>query len=212
MKDIPMFTTPYGTAGLILREVPYQEEAYVRLQEVTDLQGLIKECLDFCKAVGAQRVYATGYRGLEAYPLSTAIVSMVCQKDSLGETDAALWPVQENTAAEFQRIYNEKIFHVPNGAWMDQADIQEMLKRGDGYFVHRGDTLLGIGRVYDGCILWLAAVQKGAGADVVKALATALHTDTVKLDVATANQKANKLYLQLGFLSVEEKSRWYQIL
>ncbi len=212
MKDIPMFTTPYGTAGLILREIPYQEEAYVRLQDVTDLQGLIKECLDFCKAVGAQRVYATGHRGLEAYPLSTAIVSMVCQKDSLGETDAALWPVQENTAAEFQRIYNEKISHVPNGAWMDQVDIREMLTRGDGYFVHRGETLLGIGRVYDGYILWLAAVQKGAGADVVKALATALHTDTVKLGVATANQKANKLYLQLGFLPVEEKSRWYQIL
>lgn len=211
MKDIPMFQTPCGTAGLVLREIPYQQEAYVRIHAVSDPQGLIKECVDFCRAVGAEKVYATGHGCLEAYPLSASIVTMTCSRDSLGETDAALWPVQENTAAAFQRIYNEKIICVPNGAWMDRADIQQMLDRGDGYFVHRGERLLGIGRVYDGCILWVASVEKGAGEDVVKALAGAVHTDTVTLEVASVNEKAKKLYEGLGFIAVEEKSRWYEI-
>lgn len=211
MRDIPMLQTPYGTAGLVLREIPYQQDAYVRIQCVTDPSGLIGECVDFCRAAGAEHVFATGHSCLESYPLSTVILSMTCDKETIGETDAALWPVQENTAKAFQQIYNEKIVHVPNGAWMDHKDVEEMLARGDGYFVHRGETLLGIGRVYDGSILWVAAVTKGAGADVVKALAGAVHTDTVKLDVASVNEKAKSLYERLGFVAVAEKSRWYQI-
>ena len=211
MKDIPAFQTPYGTAGLVLREIPYQQQAYVRIYSVSDFQGLIRECVDFCRAAGAEKVYATGHDCLEDYPLSTVMITMSCPREALEETDAALWPVQENTAKAFQQIYNEKITRVPNGAWMDQADIREMLGRGDGYFVHRGERLLGIGRVYDGTILWVAAVEKGAGADVVKALAGAVHTETVTLGVASANEKARKLYERLGFIAVAEKSRWYQI-
>ena len=211
MRDIPMFQTPYGTAGLVLREIPYQQNAYVRIQCVSDPGGLIGECVDFCRAAGAERIFATGHSCLESFPLFTAILTMTCDKETIGETDAALWPVQENTAKVFQQIYNEKITHVPNGAWMDHKDMAEMLERGDGYFVHRGETLLGIGRVYDGCILWVASVEKGAGEDVMRALAGAVHTETVKLDVASVNEKAKRLYERLGFVAVAEKSRWYQI-
>ena len=31
MKDIPAFTTENGIASLILREIPYREEAYIRI-------------------------------------------------------------------------------------------------------------------------------------------------------------------------------------
>lgn len=211
MKNIPVFTTEYGVAGLILREIPYRGDAYVRLHAVTDGEGLIEECRQFCRMAGAERVYAAGDGIPERYPLHTAVITMRCNKQILEHTDAALWPVQQETLDYFRRIYNEKVLKVDNAAWMDDADCRQMLSRGDGYFVHRGDTLLGIGRVYDGQLLWAASVQPGAGTDVVKALCTALHTDFVSLDVADTNKKAIRLYESLGFIPVCEKSRWYKI-
>ena len=32
MRDFPVFTTEYGVASLILKEVPYRQEAYIILQ------------------------------------------------------------------------------------------------------------------------------------------------------------------------------------
>ena len=212
MKDIPVFTTEYGVASLILREVPYQQTAYIRLRSSLQPQKLLDECVGFCRAVGAEKVFATGDPCLESYSLHTAIYRMVSSRDSLEDTDAALWPVQENTADEFQRSYNQKVANVPNGAWMDDTDKREMLRTGEGYFVHKGDSLLGIGRVLGGELRFVASVMPGAGADVVKALCHAITEETVSLTVASANEKAMALYQRLGFVTVEELSRWYKVL
>jgi len=212
VKDIPVFTTEYGAASLILREIPYQQTAYVRLQSSQEPQKLLEECIGFCRVVGAQRIYAQGDRCLESYPFHTAILRMACDRETLGDTDAALWPVQQNTAQEFQRIFNQKAPSVPNGAWMTDQDTKEMLQTGEGYFVHRGDTLLGIGRVLGGELRFIASVMPGAGADVVKALCHAVTEDTVSLTVASENRKAMALYQRLGFAAVAELSRWYRVL
>ena len=212
MKDLPLFTTEYGVASLVLREIPYQQTAYIRLRTSQEPEKLLEECIRFCRMVGAERIYATGDDCLARFPFHTEMYRLVCPRDSLGETDAALWPVQEHTAAEFQRIFNEKTPSVPNGAWMNDSDTKEMLKTGEGYFVHRGDTLLGIGRVYGGELRFLASVFPGAGADVLKALCSAVTEDTVTLTVASANEKAMKLYERLGFVKTELLSRWYRVL
>lgn len=211
MKDIPVFTTEYGVASLVLREVPYQQTAYIRLQATEEPEKLLEECVKFCRMVGAEKILATGHPALESHPLRTAIIRMACMKDALGDTDGALFPVQEHTAGEFQRLYNEKVSHVPNAAWMDQADKKDMLSTGEGYFVHRDGALLGIGRVLHGQIRFLAAVQPGAGADVVKALAHAVTEETVTVEVASRNEKAVKLYERLGFIRIKELSRWYDV-
>ena len=212
MKDIPVFTTQYGVASLILREVPYQKCAYIRLQASQEPQKLLEECIGFCRMVGAEQIFVKEAEGLPAYPLYTATWQMRCMTDSLGDTDAALFPVQEHTVDEFQKIYNEKVSRIPNAAWMDNADKQEMLKTGEGYFVHRGERLLGIGRVSGGEIRFLASVQPGAGADVVKALAHGVTEETVTVVVASANEKAVRLYEGLGFVKIAELSRWYRAL
>ena len=212
MKDFPMFTTEYGVASLILREIPYQQTAYVRMQSSLEPEKLLAECVAFCRMVGAERIYAMGDSCLEQYPFHTAMYRMVCHKDTLGDTDAALWPVQENTAGEFQRIFNGKTPAIPNGAWMTDQDKKEMLQKGEGYFVHRGEQLLGIGRVAGKELRFVASVSPGAGADVVKALCHACPENTVELTVASKNGKAMDLYQRLGFLPVEELSRWYQVL
>ncbi len=212
MKDLPMFTTEYGAASLILREVPYQQTAYIRVQSSLEPEKLLAECVSFCRMVGAERILATGHPALERYPLDTAIWQMRASVESLGDTDGALWPVQEATAGEFQRLYNQKVSHIPNAAWMDSADKKEMLKTGEGYFVHRDGQLLGLGRVLDGTIRFLAALRPGAGADVVKALAHAVTEDMVTVEVASANEKAVKLYERLGFVKNAELSRWFRVL
>ena len=212
MKDLPLFTTEYGVASLILREVPYQQTAYIRLQAGLEPQKLLGECITFCRMVGAEKIFLKEADGISDYPFYTAIWKMRAAADIMGDTDAALFPVQENTVDEFQRIYNEKVSHIPSAAWMDNADKQAMLKTGEGYFVHRGKQLLGIGRVLGGEIRFLASVQPGAGEDVVKALAHAVTDDSITVEVASINEKAVNLYERLGFVKIAELSRWYRVL
>lgn len=211
MKDIPLFTTENGAASLILREIPYTNTAYVRILSSESVTALTEECVSFCRAVGAEQVYGTGHESLAFYPLHTAVIAMRADRENIGQTDAALFPAQEQTLSRWLELYRQKARHIPNAAWMTDADGQEMLKAGDGYFVHRDGKLLGIGRVSGGKLLFLAAFEKGAGADVVKALCHAITEDTVSLEVASANQKAVSLYESLGFIPAKELSRWYKI-
>ena len=211
MKDFPAFTTENGVASLILREIPYREEAYIRIRSSLSAQALAEECAQFCTMCGAEKVYATGHEDLEKYPLHTSVLQMRADLASIPDTDAALFPVQEQTAAQWRQIYNERMRDVANASWMTQKEEAEMLKKGDGYFVHRDGELLGIGRASAEKIDIVIAVKRGAGSDVLCALCHALTGDTVELEVASVNEKAVHLYERLGFLSTKELSRWYRI-
>lgn len=212
MKDIPMFTTENGVASLILKEIAYQQTAYVILRDSLEPEKLIEECAGFCRACGAERVYATGHPVLENRPFYTAMWEMTCLSAALEDTDAALFPVQAQTLETWRHIYNEKVTRVPNGAWMSAADGKKMLEKGDGYFVHRGEMLLGIGRASGDVIDWVASVRPGAGRDVVLALAHAITEEKLTLTAASANEKAVTLYESLGFVRIKELSKWYQVL
>ena len=145
MKDIPLFATQSGVASLILKEIPYNGRAYIRIQESQTPLELLKESVDFCKAVGAEFVYATGCGALESYPLHCQIIKMTCDRNSLDDTDAAVFPVTESALERFRSIYNQKMKDVPNAAYMTITDAKHMLAEGNGYFVHRQDDLLGLG-------------------------------------------------------------------
>lgn len=211
MRDFPVFTTEYGVASLILKEIPYQGTAFIILRDSLEPEKLLEECVSFCRVCGAEAVFATGHPCLESRPFYTALWEMRCQSAGMPDTDAALFPVQEATLEQWRGIYNEKVRMVPNGAWMTEKDGREMLKKGDGYFVHRDGTLLGIGRASGEMIDWVAAVRPGAGRDVVAALNHAVTADTAVLTVASENRKALSLYESLGFIKTKELSRWYRL-
>lgn len=211
MRDFPVFTTEYGVASLVLKEIPYQGVAFVIIRDSLEPEKLIGECADFCRVCGAEEIYATGHEVLEKYPFFTAMWEMRAMVSALPETDAALWPVQENTLAAWREIYNRKVRQVPNGAWMTDTEGKRMIEKGDGYFIHRGEKLLGIGRAGGGTIDWVASVQPGAGAEVVAALGHLLSEDSVVLTAASTNEKAVRLYERLGFVRTREISRWYRI-
>ena len=212
MRALPVFTTEYGVASLVLNQIPYRQVAYVKLLDSLEPEKLLQECVSFCRACGAEAVYAAGHPCVESKPFHTAIWELQCPADALADTDAALWPVQEQTLQQWLRIYNEKAVKIPNAAWMDSRAGRQMLEKGDGYFVHRGQTLLGIGRASGDCIDWVASVCPGAGKDVVLALRHALTEDTVKLTVASVNEKALALYERLGFVRCRQISQWHRVL
>ncbi len=211
MRDIPVFTTENGVGSLVLREIPYKSIAYVKVQDVSDLQAFVSECVSFCRAVGTEAVYASGHEDLASYPFYTAIWEMSLCKDSVPETDAAVFPVTEHTLETWREIYNQRMEHVPNASYMSREEAQQMLLRGDGYFVHKEQNLLGIGIISAERMDALAAVKPGAGRTVACALIHALAGDTVVLEVASENNRAVKLYHELGFLPTREISRWYKI-
>lgn len=212
MNDIPAFTSEYGAASLFLREIPYRQRAHIKIQSSLEPEKLLEECISFCRACGAEWIDAAGHEYLEKYPLITALYAMQCDKDAIGETDACLFPVTEETVGQWLQIYNTRMADIPNAAYMDSKDGKEMLKSGDGYFVHRDGQLLGIGKAAGDFIDAVIAVQPGMGETVVKALTSILTEDTVRLMVAGANTRAVRLYERMGFVKTKELSRWYRVL
>lgn len=212
MKDIPVFDTEHGVASLFLREIPYRKRAHIKLQSTQDPEKLLEECVAFCRMCGAEWIDAAGNEYLQKYPLITALLAMQRPRDGLTETDACLFPVTEETVQQWLDIYNEKMADIPNAAFMDGADGRELLKDGDGYFIHREGKLLGIGKAAGDYIDTVIAVEPGMGETVVLALASILTGGIVRLMVASENKRAVRLYERMGFVTTKELSRWYKIL
>lgn len=212
MKDIPVFTTQYGAASLFLREIPYRSRAHIKLQSTLEPDKLLEECIAFCRACGADWIDAAGHEYLEKYPLITSISTMQFDREKIPQTDACLFPVTEETVGKWLDICNERMANVPNCAYMDSAAGKDMLKSGDGYFIHKDGELLGIGKAHGAVIDTLAAVKPGAGETVVAALVSVLTEPVVRLTVADANTRAVRLYERMGFVKVKELIRWYRVL
>lgn len=211
MRDIPIFTTENGVASLVLREIPYKAVAYITLQDSQSPDLLLGECVDFCKAVGAEKIYAKGHAILEKYPLYTTIYQMNRVREGMPETDACLFPVKEDTIEYWRSIYNDRMESVPNSATMTIADSKSLLAKGSGYFVHRNGELLGIGAIEKDTVEVIISVIKGAGRDVVLALCSAMCSESVRLEVSSTNLPAIRLYEKLGFMKTAELSKWYCI-
>lgn len=211
MRDFPVFTTQNGVASLRLREVPYKGTAYITLQNTLNPQELLQECVDFCKAVGANKIYATGHEFLESHPMYTAVWQMRRSREGLPQTDVALFPVTEKTLEQWRTIYNEKMAVIPNASSMTRDDAAKLLKKGTGYFVHRDGELLGIGSAGGDTVETVIAVKRGAGEDVLLALCNALFSESIVLEVASVNAPAVRLYERLGFVKTAELSCWYTV-
>ncbi len=212
MRDFPMFTTEYGVASLFLREIPYRGRAHIKIQSSLDPEKLLAECISFCRICGAEWIDAAGHDYLEKYPLITAILAMQCDREIIGQTDACVFPVTEQTLQQWLDIYNERMADIPNAAYLDSRDGRQLLEEGDGYFVHRDGQLLGIGKAKGDFIDTVISLQPGAGQPVVQALVSTLNCETVRLWVASANTRAIRLYERMGFAVTKELSRWYRVL
>lgn len=211
MKDFPVFPTQHGAASLILKEIPYRGEAYIQIQSTQEPDALLEECIHFCAACGAERIYAAGHDILEAaYPLHTSIYRMTGTIQLHEEEIPAMFPVTEQTAERWRECYNQRMKNVDNAATLESRDTTNIVQ-GNAYFIHRNGTLLGIGWIEGNKLRAIASMQPGAGEALCRAMQSLIPQQQMTLEVASTNQKAIALYERLGLIKVEELSRWYRV-
>jgi hypothetical protein len=211
MRDFPVFTTEHGVGSLIFKEIPSQGAAFVKIHDALEPDEFLMECVSFARAAGAERVYACGNVDLSEYPFHTSILRMRICREELDDTDASLFPVTEECLQDFRHIYNQRMKYVPNFSFMTEKDALQMLNDKEGYFIHRDGILMGIGMAKGSEIKTVISCVPGAGRDVVLALNHALAGDTAELDVASENGRAIRLYESMGFIKIQELSKWYKI-
>lgn len=211
MKDFPVFTTEFGAASLILKEIPYRQIAYIRLQDTQQPKELLEECVSFCRICGAEKIYAAGHPWLEQFPLHTAIWEMRGMVSFDLNELPKLWPVNGDNVSQWREIYNRKMRQVPNAGTLEARDEKRIVDSCGAYFIH-DDCLIGIGWLNEERIEVIASMKKGSGADICKAMQSLCPESMLTLEVASANEKAVRLYESLGFLKTKELSRWYQVL
>lgn len=211
MKDFPFFTTENGVAGLILKEIPYRQEAYIQIRSSQAPNAFLEECVSFCRVCGAEKIYGSGSDILEKYPLHTAIWEMRGTIPFVPEELACLFPVTEETVSRWREIYNRKFRSVPNAGTLEAREEKEILSSGGAYFIHAEGAPLGIGWLREDRIEAIASLAPGAGRTICQTLQSLVPDTQLRLEVASANRKAVALYESLGFLCTAERSRWYCI-
>ena len=211
MRDMPVFTTEYGVASLVLKEIPYKETAYILIRDSLEPEKLIEECASFCRAVGAEHIFATGHETLEKYPLHTSVLEMRGTAWVDAEKLQSLFPVTEQTVGRWRQIYNERMKTVDNSGTLESRDEKKILESGGAYFVHSCGELLGIGWLEEETLLAVASVRPGAGETVMHSLMSLVEGASVTLEVASTNERAIRLFEKLGFLKTREISRWYRV-
>lgn len=213
MKDFPVFTTEYGLASLILKEIPYRGVAFIHVLDAQEgkFSEHLAECVSFCRMVGAERVLAKGHEALESYPLHSIVYKMSMPLTPR-EPEACLWPVTEETVAQWREIYNKGMRPFDNHATMTSRDEQKILQSCGAYFVHRDGQLLGIGWMEGNELLALVSTISGMGETVARTLFTTVDADRITLEVVSNNARAIRLYERMGFVKTGEVSRWYRVL
>ena len=201
MKDIPIFTATNGMASLTLREIPYRREAFVQVRAVfTRLDFLLKECAAFCRMAGAARIFATGTEDFSAYPVHARLMERKIPKEKLPTVEAVAIPTEDE---QWLTCYREAFRHVPVARTLTSME--------HCYWIEEQGVRIGLGQMHNGHLSSVAALQKGAGARCICALAATDSAPTIHLLCAMENQPAMQLYDRLGFTHGSIQEIWYEI-
>lgn len=217
MKNIPLFTSAYGVATLILREISWSGSAYVLIRSVWNdqISELLEECRGFCRAVGAEAIYAAWE--LEELPGEHAydMIGMACPKSALPapRQTVELEQVTPETAEEYLRIYNQCFRAVPSAASYDRKSLEPLY----------GEDLTWLAKV-NGQYAAVAEISKeglegigvlpeyrGIGYDLAATVLQMVPNPVVRLKVASTNARALRLYERMGFAAETVVRRWYRI-
>lgn len=210
MRNIEIFTVASGVASLILEEIPYKKIAYIKIQTTHAPEELLRECVNFCRAAGAESIIATGHSYLDQYPYHTSVYKMsASQKEFISDANAVL--INEADLSEWIKLYNRRMADVPNAATMTYALATELLGKKQAYFVYDESECIGLGVVAENKLHSVVSLIPGRGKAVLFALATKIRGEKVLVEVSSANKRAMRLYEAVGFRTDETLSEWYDV-
>lgn len=212
MRDFPMFTTDFGVASLILKEVPYRQEAYIVIQSALEPEELLRECISFCRMVGAERIFARGHGDLAQYPHYSTLYQMRGRLVLDPEKIAHLWPVTQETVEKWRELINNRLRGIDHAATLEKKDEKEILEQGGAYFVHRDGKLLGAGWMVDEQLKMIVSCCPCMGEVVLHSLLSVAEPEWIELDVVSTNERAIRFYERVGLVKTAEHYNWYRVL
>lgn len=215
MKNIPLFTSSYGLATLILREIPWSGNAYVLVRSVWNDQAaeLLEECRGFCRAVGARSVFAVWegqtLPGKPAYEM----LRMVRPKSGLPETALEVEPLNRENAGAYLEIYNSCFLSVPGAASYDEASLEPLYGEDLAWLAKKDGQYAGVAEISRKGLEGIAVLPRfrGLGYELALAVLPMVPSAQLRLKVASTNTRAIELYQRLGFQVEEVLNRWYEI-
>ncbi len=207
MKNIPLFTSEYGVATLILEEIPTKGAGFVLVRSTDNLAGLLADGAKFCRMCGAGVVYGTGEGDFSGYPLAYGLLEFSAIKHQLPKPDGKvkLVAVDDSSGALFLQMYDQ-IFAGQVGIGTPK------LEEGTGYLAYAGEKLVGIGQISPGRLEVIGSLKKGMGFSIAIALLSKISEEIITLQVCSLNETAIKLYEKLGFTEKGKMGDYYQIL
>lgn len=212
MKNIPLFTTESGVASLIFDQIPFNHTAYIRIQSSAEPNQLLKECLDFSKAVGAESVYVTGMEDPDNSISVVSVIQMQRERGGLPKSALPTITVNKTNGELFRSIYNERMCDISHSSAMTQDNLNAIIAQKNGYFVYDDQELLGIGIADGAWIRTIIALKKGAGERILLAMNQKLNDRMVNVELVDTNIRAKRLYERMGFTVKKIISTWYKIL
>ena len=217
MKNIPLFTSSYGLATLILKEISWNGRAYVLIRSVWNDQtaALLDECRSFCRAVGAEEIYASWEQ--EALPADHAwdMIDMVCQKSALPapRQTVELEQATPETAEDYLRIYNQCFRDVPAAASYDRKSLEPLYGEDLIWLAKVRGKYAAVAEISKDGLEGIAVLPefRGLGFDLAATVLRMVPSTEVRLKVASTNVRAGRLYDRLGFTAAGISRRWYRL-
>ena len=216
MKDIPMFTGTHGLASLVLKEIAVSGRAYAVIRSVWNgrTEAFLQECLSFCRAVGAEEVYASYETEILPADHVYDTVAMELEKSGLpAGAPVELEPLTEENGQIFLDIYNTCFREMIGAATYGKQDLLRLLGTDCAFLAKKDGKYAGIAEISEIGLENIAVLPefRGLGYDLALAVLPMVPRKIVRLKVASNNEKALALYTRLGFERKEIVSRWWRL-
>lgn len=217
MNNIPIFTAVNGMATLILKEVPVCGRAYVMLRSVWNgkTAALLEECAQFCRAVGAEEIFACDDGNELPAEAAYEVVELSISKDALPKPQkpVELVPLRQDNSAEYLRIFNGCFRDLHSAASYGPADIRRLLGKDLAFLARVDGQYAGIAELGDNYLEAVAVLPqfRGLGFDLTASVLAKLPGPVVRLKVASTNERALRLYRRMGFGEDRTVRKWFRL-